>query len=53
VVWLAALALLGGCDCDTECEGPEICNYLDDDCDGETDEHWSGGTCGLGACPCA
>ena len=30
--------LLPGCDCDNKCAGPEICNYLDDDCDGLVDE---------------
>ena len=29
---------------------PEVCNGLDDDCDGETDENLGQTTCGVGAC---
>ena len=30
--------------------GVEVCNFIDDDCDGETDESSPTVTCGLGAC---
>jgi hypothetical protein len=37
-------------DCEAHLPGAEICNGLDDDCDGEVDEEMGQTTCGLGNC---
>jgi hypothetical protein len=40
---LAALMVVApGCDCEDRCDGVEVCNYRDDDCDGVTDEGFVG-----------
>ena len=43
-------ATSGWTGCDATTPSPESCNNLDDDCDGETDEGLSGGSCGAGLC---
>jgi len=36
--------------CTPRAPGTEICNGIDDNCDGQTDEGFGGMTCGIGAC---
>ncbi|MFO0759467.1 MAG: LamG-like jellyroll fold domain-containing protein [Byssovorax sp.] len=39
-----------GVDCGGACTVPEVCNGLDDDCDGQVDEDLGTTICGVGAC---
>ncbi|MEO7329711.1 MAG: MopE-related protein, partial [Minicystis sp.] len=39
-----------GVDCGGACAVPEVCNGVDDDCDGSVDEGLGATTCGIGAC---
>jgi len=40
----------GLCAANGTCVGQELCNGIDDDCDGSTDEDLGTTTCGIGAC---